>query len=122
MRNKLEITQAVLDQLPPGHTWKVDDVMPLWWMNIRTNGGLRLTRDGYTILKSLKLESWEVSVEPSKFDRKMILLLDKKLQAPYYIEVNRKSPAMINIIMFSSREAMMATLYGDLKAFLKNLP
>ncbi len=121
MRNKLEITQAVLDQLP-GHAWTVDDVMPLWWMNIRTNGGLRLTRDGYTILKSLKLESWEVSVEPSKFDRKMILLLDKKLQAPYYSEVNRKSPAMINIIMFSSREAMMATLYGDLKAFLKNLP
>lgn len=120
MRNKLEITQAILDQLQLEGS--VEEVLSLWWVNIRNSGGLRLTRDGYRALKSLDLESWEVSVDPKKFDRKLILLLDKKLQAPYYIEVGKKSPSAINIVMFSSREAMMALLYGDLKAFLKNLP
>jgi hypothetical protein len=48
------------------------------------------------------------------------LLLDRKLQAPYYIEIEKKLAR--RLIMFSSREAMMATLYGDLKTFLKQLP
>lgn len=120
MRNKVEITQAILDQIPAAHNYKVEDVMSLWWVNIRSTGGLRLTSLGYTVLSGLKLESWEVEIDPKKFDREMVLLLDRKLQAPYFIETNKKIPH--KIVMFSSKEAMLAQLYGDLKTFLKQLP
>jgi len=52
------------------------------------------------------------------FDRTTILKLDRRLQMPYYIEVNKKIPK--NIIFFGAKEAMMAQLYGDLNKFLSN--
>jgi hypothetical protein len=120
MRNKLELTRALLTQLPTGHAYTAEDVIPIWWVNIRNTGGLRLTGLGYQTLKLMDIESWTVDLDPSKFDRNLILLLDRKLQAPYYIEIEKKLAR--RLIMFSSREAMMATLYGDLKTFLKQLP
>ena len=120
MRNKLELTRALLTELPAGHGHTAEDVIPIWWVNIRNTGGLRLTGLGYQTLKLMDIESWTVDLDPSKFDRNLILLLDRKLQAPYYIEIEKKLAR--RLIMFSSREAMMATLYGDLKTFLKQLP
>ena len=69
------------------------------------------------MLKLMDIESWTVDLDPGKFNRNLILLLDRKLQAPYYIEIEKKVAR--RLIMFSSREAMMATLYGDLQTFLK---
>jgi hypothetical protein len=45
----------------------------------------------------------------------MLLELDRKMQYPYFIDYKNK-----RMIMFSSRDAMMATLYGDLATWLKN--
>lgn len=117
MRNKLELTQAILDQLPPGHAHSVEDVINVWWMNIRANGGLRLTALGYEVLRLLKMESWTVDLDPRKINKLVILQLDRKLQYPYYIDAKKQK-----LILFSSREAMMATLYGDIAVWLKNLP
>jgi hypothetical protein len=118
MRNKLEITQAILEKLPAGHGYTAEDVIPLWWINIRSTGGLRLTSIGFQILKLLDIESWEVNIDPTKFDRNLILMLDRKLQAPYYIETKKRIPT--KLVMFNSKEAMMAGLYGDLTTFLKS--
>jgi hypothetical protein len=112
--NKKEITQTLLELLPDSND--VDHAMNTWYMNIRPQGGLRLTAIGYTVLKTLDLESWTVSLPEGKrgVSKRLLLDLDHKLQWPYYIDVKKKQ-----LILFSSREAMLANLYGDLPAFLK---
>lgn len=120
MRNKLEITQAILDQLPEDIRLgfkDLDDAMMFFWMNFRDNGGLRLTRNGYDILtKTLKMTGYEMAIDPGHVTKRTILQLDRQLTAPYYISVRRASDP--KIIFFSSREAMMASLYGDLRSYL----
>jgi len=112
--NKREITQRLLEMLPDGHATDLDQALKLWYMNIRDSGGMRLTVIGYTVLITLGIESWNMNIDPKKVNKKTILDLDRKLQWPYYIDTKKKQ-----IIFFSSREAMLATLYGDLGSFLK---
>lgn len=119
MRNKHLLTQTLLDQLPPGHGLSVRDVCAQWWFNIRAGGGMRLTQAGYNIMTQLEIEHWSIELDPMTFDKHLILMLDRNLQAPYYVEVHKKIPR--KIIMFSSKEAMMANLYGDVKTWLLNL-
>ena len=119
VRDKVKLTQAVIDQLPQGSEMDIDTAMKVWWYNIRASGGLRLTELGYfTFKKVMDLESYTMAIDWETFDRMTILKLDRKLQMPYYIEVNKKIPK--NIIFFGSKEAMMARLYGDLNKFLDN--
>lgn len=119
VRDKLKLTQAVLDQMPKGTEMDVNTAMKVWWYNIRSNGGLRLTELGFfTFKKIMDLESYSMDIDWETFDRTTILKLDRRLQMPYYIEVNKKIPK--NIIFFGAKEAMMARLYGDLNKFLDN--
>ncbi len=119
MRDKLKLTQAVVDELPDGHDMDVNVAMKTWWYNIRSGGGLRLTELGYfTFKKVLNLESYSVEINLDTFDHMTVLNLDRRLQMPYYIEVKKKIPT--NVIFFGSREAMLARLYGDLDKFLSN--
>ena len=112
--NKRELTQRLVDLLE--EKYDVDDALRSWYVNIRPTGGLRLTGIGYTVLKTLDLESWHIDLTKSKpmMSKRLLLELDRKLQWPYYIDVKNKQ-----LIFFSSREAMLATLYGDLQTFLK---
>ena len=119
MRDKLKLTQAVINELPDGHEMDVHVAMKTWWYNIRAKGGLRLTELGYfTFKKVMDLESYTMEIDWDSFDRATILKLDRRLQMPYYIEVNKKIPK--NIIFFGAREAMLAKLYGNLNKFLDN--
>ena len=97
--------------------------MKTWWVNIRRDGGMRLTRHGYDVMHGiLKLESWEMDLADQDrhiFTKRLILDLDRKLQWPYYIEVSVKKKVR-RIVFFGSREAVMATMYGDLEQWLKN--
>ena len=113
---KLEIVTGLLDQIPEQHRETVDQAMISWWVNIRDTGGLRLTWHGYNLLKNiLEIESWSVDISDAKktFTKRVILDLDHKLVWPYYADFKNK-----RIVFFSSREAMMATLYGDLQTWL----
>ena len=119
MRDKLKLTQAIIDQLPEGSEMDTHVAMKCWWYNIRATGGLRLTELGYfTFKKVMDLESYSMEINWETFDRLTMLKLDRKLQMPYYIEVKKKIP--INVIFFGSREAMLARLYGNLNKFLDN--
>lgn len=111
--NKREITQRLLGLLP-NSPCNLDEALKIWYMNIRESGGLRLTGIGYTVLKTLDIESWCLDLDAKKINKKIVLEMDRKLQYPYYIDVKKKK-----LIFFSSREAMLANLYGDLEAFLK---
>jgi hypothetical protein len=101
-----------------------DQAMKTWWVNIRRDGGMRLTDLGYEIMHDvLKLESWRLDLadEPRQiFTKRLILDLDRKLVWPYYIEVNVRK-RIRHIVFFGSREAMMATMYGDLERWLGSI-
>ena len=125
MKNrKLDIVARLIPQLPEQYQQGVDHAMSTWWANIRREGGLRLTTYGYEIMHDiLKLESWELDLrdqERTIFTKRLILDLDHKLEWPYFIEVNIRKKKR-RIVFFGSREAMMATMYGDLKKWLASI-
>ena len=96
-----------------------EELYPLWWKNIRADGGWRLTTLGYKVLaEHLQLEKYPIRAELFTIDTKLTLLLDRKLQHPYYIEVVKNIP--VKLVLFDSKEAVLANLYGDLRKFLDN--
>lgn len=121
---RLEIIQRLMPQVPLEYQQSTDHAMKTWWANIRRDGGMRLTDLGYEIMHDvLKLESWELDLrdrERTIFTKRLIVDLDRKLEWPYYIEVSVKKKRR-RIVFFGSREAMMATMYGDLERWLANL-
>jgi hypothetical protein len=119
VRDKLELTRKLVSQLPLD-SWTVDEARLAWWYNFRDSGGMRLTPKGFDVfVKQLSIECYEFDIpEKSKFNQRTILELDRRLQMPYYIKVERHRAR--KLIFFSSREAVLANLYGDLDQFLKN--
>ena len=97
--------------------------MVTWWANIRPEGGLRLTKHGYEILHDiLRYESWSLDLSNqtnSAINKRTVLDLDRKLEWPYYLDFNPRKKNR-RIVFFGSREAMMATMYGDLKKWLQS--
>ena len=120
MRDKKKLTEELVNQLDPelGHTVKRS--MHTWWFNIRNNGGMRLTTNGYHVLcEELGLAHYEFPInDPHDFNQHMILAMDRKLQMPYYIHAVKGIPK--RIVFFGSQEAVMINLYGDLKKYLDN--
>lgn len=113
--------RRLLPQFPDEDRPTEQHAMLTWWANIREEGGMRLTRHGYDMLhRVLKMESWRVEVpSDNMIGKRQILDMDHKLTWPYYIKGWSRTK-QIEIIFFSSREAMMASLYGDIKQWLAN--
>jgi hypothetical protein len=120
MRDKLKLTKELVELLPDQLKITADEARISWFYNIRNDGGLRLTTFGYeTLVKLLKLEHYIYTIpDPLEFTKITILLLDRKLQMPYYIISDKKLP--VKLVFFSSKEAMLANLYGNIEKFLDN--
>ena len=121
---KLNITLGLLEQLPEDRREPWDQALVTWWTNVRPEGGLRLTRHGYEILHDvLQYESWSLDlVNPTNIaiSKRIVLDLDRKLEWPYYLDFNPRKKTR-RIVFFGSREAMMATMYGDLARWLASI-
>jgi hypothetical protein len=121
---RLEIVQRLMPQIPMEYQQSIESAMRTWWANIRRDGGMRLTDLGYQIMHDvLRLESWELDLrdrDHTVFTKRLIVDLDRKLEWPYYIEVSMKRKRR-RMVFFGSREAMMATMYGDLKQWLASI-
>jgi hypothetical protein len=117
--SKHRLTKRLVELLPEDHKITPEEAMLHWYTNIRNNGGFRLTVFGYQAMKILGLESWSVELDDIKItmDKTMLLALDRKLTYPYFIDYKKKV-----IIFYSSREAMMATMYGSIKNWLDQMP
>jgi hypothetical protein len=115
-RNKQQLTETLVRLTD--ETVSTEQALLSWYYNIRPNGGMRLTETGYQALQFLDIENWQVPILEIKsvLNKRMLLDLDRQLQWPYYIDFKKK-----HLVFFSSKEAMMATLYGDLTAWLKSL-
>lgn len=116
---KHKLTKQLIELLPEDHRLSVEEAMILWYTNIRNNGGFRLTQNGFQVMKILGLESWSVPLTDIKItmDKNLLLALDRKLTWPYFIDYKKKE-----IVFYSSREAVMATMYGSIKNWLDNMP
>jgi len=119
VRDKHELTRILVSQLPEHRRITEETARVTWWFNIRKSGGLRLTNEGYAALvMDLDLERHEIDIpDPTKFQQKIVLHMDRKLQMPYYIHFEKKIPR--KVMFFCSKEAMLAKLYGNLERFLE---
>jgi hypothetical protein len=66
----------------------------------------------------LELSSYSFELPEKLLTPKNLLAMDRRMTCPYYMVNNRK---LNKIIMFGSREAMMATLHGDMQRFITSL-
>lgn len=125
---KLDIVTRLRDSLPEDRQESIDQAMVTWWANIRPEGGMRLTRHGYEILHDvLKMESWALDLANedsaayrARITKRVVLDMDRKLEWPYYLDFNPRKRTK-RIVFFGSREAMMATMYGDLQRWLASI-
>ena len=117
MPTKFEITQKLITLLEEPNRLSVDQAMIRWWANLRDNGGLRLTDQGLqTFVEDLDLEAYTVEVPKEILaDKRTILDMDRKISCPYFIDRKKKL-----MTFFGSREAMMATLYGNVSSWLNS--
>jgi len=117
MRDKRQLTQTLIESLPPEQQPDLNDVMSVWWHNLRLSGGLRLTKTGYdAFCNLLELEHYRFNL--TELDLRTIVSLDRHLQSPYYINIQKKIPT--DLILFGSQEAVMINLYGNLQQYLDN--
>lgn len=115
MNLKLHFTQRALENINDSSIL-LNQALTTWWHNLRPNGGLRLTDQGFKIFADiLKLEQYQYQFPTDRYiDINLLLNLDRKLKCPYYIN-KRKS----QIVFFGSKEAVLNSLYGDLKTFIQ---
>jgi hypothetical protein len=105
----------LIDQLPERYRAPVDEIYPIWWQNLRSGGGMRLTDRGYDMFCTvLELAHYRYSL--TGLDIRDIINLDRKLQSPYYVEFQKR--VAHSLVLFGSQEAVLINLYGDLKKFL----
>lgn len=117
MPQKSELTQRLVSLLPDQERISLERASRTWYYNLNANRGLRLTQEGWRIMSDvLELENWCYPVaEPKTITKRILLDMDRKIQYPYFLTKGFKG-----VIFFSSREAMMATMYGDLRRWLEN--
>jgi hypothetical protein len=119
VRDKRKLTEELVQHLPEQFKISIDDAIVQWWYNLRAGGGLRLTDQGYkTFTQLLNIEQYKYTVDPFAINSRTIVKLDRRLQQPWYLVVDKKMPKAL--VFFGSKEAMMANLYGDLQKFLDN--
>lgn len=119
MLDKTDLTYQILALIQDSCNLKAETALSQWWTDFRPTGGMRLTDAGYKIFSSmLELESWRFEVGTDILRPRNLILLDRKMQFPYYLQRARRQ---YWLHMFGDKEAMMATLYGDIEQWLKSL-
>ena len=117
MLNKLTLTKQLAAKLTDSKL-TVWQAMQRWWANIRDNGGLRLTEDGYEVFQLLNIEHYKFEIPDNiTLSGNLLLTLDKKLTCPYFINQRKEK----YIILYGSKEATMLTIYGDIEKFISSL-
>ena len=90
----------------------IQEYLPLWWQNIRENGGLRLTDEGFNIINQIELAMYDI---PFPLDMpitsQVIIFLDKFIDCPYYV-------TKTSIWVTGERKAVELTLFsGDIRKY-----
>jgi hypothetical protein len=88
-----------------------------FWYNIRKDGGLRVTTDGYEYLtKILNLEYFKIDTPNIDITNQYLIDLDRLIKCPYYMELGRWK----KIILFDKKVYFALTMYNnDFEKFLR---
>ena len=117
--SRLEYTQQFLAHLPAAAEVSVARALVDWWQDPRPESGMRLSWAGYAVLvNDLDIEFWQFNFSKQGIPPWIYLRLDHSLTAPYYIVDNKK---ITSLMVFSSRDAMMINLYGDVEKWIASL-
>jgi hypothetical protein len=120
MPSRREITLAVIQDLGSDYAWDLDQAMRSGWQNQRDQGGLQLSVIGYRIFRDLAgYEAFEFAVPNAALIPRNLILLDRRMTWPWAMV--RARGGLPQMVMFSSQDAVMATLYGDLEQWLSSL-
>jgi hypothetical protein len=118
MPSKLEFTQEAIARLGPETEWQVDSALTSWWRNLHSQG-LQLSITGYGVFLLAQFEHWEFELPHELVLPRYFLALDRALESPWTWCRNRGGRP--TLVLFNSADAVMATLYGDLKLWLESL-
>jgi hypothetical protein len=118
---KQKIVNAVLKQLPEQLRIPEDEAMISWWLNIRKDGGLRLSDVGDQVFKMAGIEFFEFPMDPDTHESWVHVMIDlnNKVKCPYHITLISKKLPTIRI--YDSKIAMMIGLYGNIFEYLKSI-
>jgi hypothetical protein len=123
---KRRITKAIIEQTGSEYSFDIDTAMRTFWLDIRNEGGLRLTDVGDSFFKRADIEAFEfpfrlkriTDKEPIYSYQNLMLDLSLKVPCPYYIGRHKPNEPFIKI--YDSKIAMMINLYGDIYEYLRN--
>ncbi len=115
MSDKITYTKLFLKELGKSYNdLNVKEFMPLWWYNTRqkTEGGLRLTEEGFKIVNEIGITIYDVPYpRDMPLTTNVIIYLDKFIDCPYYL-TNR------SITVTNERKAVELGLFsGDLRKY-----
>lgn len=114
MNYKLALTKIFIQDIEESlDEANVKDKMSSIWQNIRANGGLRLTDEGYMFLtERVKLKDYEIPFPKDlEFTSQVYIFLDNFIDCPYYLTKN-------SISVFSEKKSLELMLFsGDVKKF-----
>lgn len=122
---KKKITKAILEQIPDSQI-DLNMAMKTFWLDIRNEGGLRLSDTGEKAFKVADIENFEFPFRLKRITDKdaiysyqnLMLDLSLKLPCPYFIGRHKPNEPFIKI--YDSKIAMMINLYGDIYEYLRN--
>jgi len=107
--DKNYITQAFLtagDIQPTPE--QIKQFYPIWWANIRKNGGLRLTDEGFKfVVHHLDLAKWIYKLDRNTIKFQTLLDLDRHIDCPYWL-----SKSKTKLVLFGEETAVLMNLYG----------
>jgi hypothetical protein len=114
MLPRRDIVKRVLDI--SGNTQDVAQAERTWFVDLRRQGGFRLTKAGLNALTQADLAAWAVPIDPQRIDKATVVEMNRRIQWPYFIDAKARQ-----LILFNSRDAVMAQLYGDVVKWLESL-
>ena len=133
-KTKPEIVTLILSQAKgvsdfQWHSLPTDKIVYEWFVTGRQGSGLRLTDAGMQAFKVANIAHYDFAFTPDNNHAKggihwakYTLLLDKKIDSPYYIgmrlDEGKKQPY---IRLYDHKIAMMMTLYGSLPDYLDSI-
>lgn len=115
MKWKELYTKIFLTQLSlPLDKVTIQEHYKLWWKNTRekSEGGLRLTDQGYETLLKMDIATYEIFFpEDMAVTTQVIIFLDKFINCPYYLKKDA-------IVVTNERKAVELTLFsGDVRKY-----
>ena len=117
MQPRLALTERIVREL--AQDIDIKDAVATWWYDPRPSGGLRLTDLGFEVFsKLIELEHWEFEIEPYVLIPRNLLSLDRFMTCPYFLRRYRKQ---YRLILFGSKESVLANMYGDVEKFIAAL-